>query len=70
MIFFKWLAELVITETGTKSDLTYHNLPEDDPLKRCPDITLARETLGWAPSIPLAEGLKKTVAYFRDHVAG
>ncbi len=61
---------MVIAETGAKSDVTFHDLPEDDPLQRCPDITRARQTLSWAPTIPLAEGLKKTVAYFRDHVPG
>ena len=65
----KELAELVIAETGAKSNYTFHDLPEDDPLQRCPDITLARETLNWAPAVPLTDGLKKTVAYFRDHVA-
>ena len=66
----KELAELVIAETSTKSDLTFHELPKDDPLQRCPDITRARQTLSWTPTVPLAEGLKRTVAYFRDHVAG
>ena len=63
------LAELVIAETGAKSELTFRDLPEDDPLQRCPDITLAREALSWAPTVNLAEGLKKTVAYFRGNVA-
>ena len=63
------LAKLVIAETGAKSELTFRDLPEDDPLQRCPDITLAREALSWAPTVTLAKGLKKTVAYFRDNVA-
>jgi len=62
----KELAEQVIAETGTQCELVYKPLPEDDPMQRCPDITLATETLGWKPTIPLADGLKKTVSYFRD----
>jgi len=60
------LAELVIAETGSRSDIVTKPLPEDDPMQRCPDITLAKDKLGWQPDIALAEGLKKTVAYFKD----
>ncbi len=60
----KELAEQVIELTGTRSKLVYQELPEDDPTRRCPDITLAKEKLGWEPSIALGEGLKKTIAYF------
>jgi len=42
----------------------FRPLPVDDPMQRCPDITLAREKLGWEPKVPLDEGLKKTIAYF------
>lgn len=59
------LAEKVVDLTGSKSQIKYEPLPEDDPKQRRPDITLARETLGWEPKVPLEEGLKKTVDYFR-----
>ena len=58
------LAEKVIALTGSKSQLVFQPLPSDDPVQRCPDIALAKEKLGWAPSIPLEEGLIKTIAYF------
>jgi len=60
------LAEKVIDLTGTKSKITFEPLPFDDPKQRQPDITLAKEKLGWEPKIPLEEGLKKTIAYFDD----
>ena len=58
------LAEQVIELTGAKSKLIHKPLPTDDPQQRQPDITLARETLGWEPTIELREGLGKTIAYF------
>jgi len=58
------LAELVLKLTGSKSKLVFHPLPADDPVQRCPDITLAREVLGWAPKVELADGLRETIAYF------
>lgn len=60
------LAELVLQITGSKSEIVYRPLPEDDPMQRCPDITLAKERLEWEPVVPLAEGLKKTIEYFRQ----
>jgi UDP-glucuronate decarboxylase len=60
------LAELVIRTTGSKSKLKHLPLPADDPKQRKPDITRARETLGWEPKVPLAEGLRHTVDYFRN----
>jgi UDP-glucuronate decarboxylase len=60
------LAELVLSETGSSSNVIMQSLPQDDPRQRKPDISLAREKLNWAPSISLAEGLKPTVAYFRS----
>jgi UDP-glucuronate decarboxylase len=60
------LANLVLAETGSSSPLVMQPLPPDDPKQRKPDITLAREKLDWTPSIPLREGLKLTVAYFRS----
>ncbi len=58
------LADLVIELTGTKSPLVRMPLPQDDPRQRCPDITQAREALGWEPTVQLREGLAKTIAYF------
>ncbi|MDT8447598.1 MAG: UDP-glucuronic acid decarboxylase family protein [bacterium] len=60
------LAELILQMTGSKSKLTYHPLPSDDPTQRKPDITLAKQKFGWEPQVPLKEGLKKTIEYF-DH---
>ena len=60
------LAELVIAETGKNPGITHLPLPTDDPTRRQPDITRARETLGWEPTIPLSEGLATTVAHFQE----
>jgi len=60
------LAELVLAETGSTSPIMTRPLPADDPKQRQPNITLARERLGWAPTIALRDGLKSTVAYFRS----
>ena len=60
----KELAEKVIEMTGSKSKLIFEDLPTDDPKQRQPDITLARNTIEWEPTVPLDEGLKKTIAYF------
>ena len=59
------LADAVLAETGSASPLVNRPLPEDDPLQRCPDITRARRLLGWEPTVRLAEGLARTVRYFR-----
>ena len=59
------LAELVIELTGTKSEITSQPLPADDPKVRKPDITRAKELLGWEPSVQLREGLLRTIEYFR-----
>ncbi len=58
------LAEMVVELTGSKSQLVFHPLPENDPTRRRPDISLARERLKWTPAVPLNEGLKHTIAYF------
>ncbi|MGR9072530.1 MAG: UDP-glucuronic acid decarboxylase family protein [Gammaproteobacteria bacterium] len=58
------LAEKTIELVGSKSRLVYKPLPSDDPTQRCPDIALARETLGWEPTTRLDDGLKKTIGYF------
>jgi UDP-glucuronate decarboxylase len=60
------LAERVIALTGSKSRIVHRALPQDDPLQRCPDIGLARRTLGWEPTVALDDGLLKTIAYFRE----
>lgn len=62
----KELAEKVIALTGSKSKVVYKDLPEDDPKRRKPDIKLAKEMLGWEPKIPLEEGLKKSIEYFKN----
>ena len=59
------LAEAVLKLTGSKSRLIKMPLPEDDPKQRQPDITRARNTLGWQPKVKLEDGLKETIAYFR-----
>jgi UDP-glucuronate decarboxylase len=61
----KELAERIIKLTGSTSTLVYKPLPQDDPTQRCPDITLARNKLGWEPTVPLETGLKRTIDYFR-----
>ena len=60
------LAETVVRMTGSKSKIVYHPLPSDDPLQRKPDISKARQLLGWEPKIKLDEGLMKTIEYFRN----
>ena len=62
------LAELVLEMTGSASKFIELPLPEDDPKTRRPDITIAREVLGWEPRVPLREGLEKTIPYFRARV--
>ena len=59
------LAEKVIAKTKSKSKITFKPLPEDDPTQRKPVITLAKEKLGWEPTVALDDGLEKTIAYFR-----
>jgi UDP-glucuronate decarboxylase len=58
------LAERVIRLTGSRSRIVDRPLPQDDPLQRCPDITLARRLLGWAPTVQLDDGRRQTIAYF------
>jgi UDP-glucuronate decarboxylase len=59
------LAKLVIELIGSRSKIVHKDLPVDDPTRRQPDITLARQKLGWEPRTPLREGLEKTIAWFR-----
>ena len=58
------LAEKIIDLTGSRSALKFVDLPADDPIQRCPDISLARTVLGWEPKTSLEEGLERTIAYF------
>jgi len=58
------VANLVRRLVGTKSDVVFHSLPEDDPKRRCPDISKAKRLLDWHPEVPLNEGLAKTIKYF------
>jgi UDP-glucuronate decarboxylase len=61
------LAEQVVKLSGSKSKIVKARpVPEDDPTQRCPDISLARRTLGWEPKVPLQEGLKQTIKWFRS----
>ncbi|WP_291075095.1 UDP-glucuronic acid decarboxylase family protein [Hyphomonas sp.] len=62
------LAEKIIELTGARSKLVHLPLPQDDPRQRQPDITRARQTLDWAPTVPLEDGLKPTIAYFEKEV--
>ena len=60
------LAEQVKDLTNSKAEIKFEPLPEDDPKQRQPDITLAKDKLGWEPKVPLREGLEKTITYFSD----
>lgn len=62
------LAEKVIRLTGSSSSLEYRELPQDDPTRRKPDISLAKKMLGWEPEISLEDGLKETIAYFETRI--
>ena len=64
----KQLADLVVGLVGSESRIVSEALPEDDPKQRRPDLTRARDTLGWTPKIPLEEGLQRTVEYFRQAI--
>jgi UDP-glucuronate decarboxylase len=63
------LAKKVIELTGSKSRVAFNPLPSDDPVRRQPDITLARMRIGWSPTVKLEEGLDKTIEYFRQILA-
>jgi len=62
-------AQAVLDVTGSKSGLRLEPLPEDDPARRCPDISKARTLLGWEPHVSLRDGLKKSLDFFRSKVA-
>jgi dTDP-glucose 4,6-dehydratase len=61
-------AQAVLEVTGSKSELHFLALPEDDPTRRCPDITKARGLLGWEPRVTLQEGLARSLDFFRSKV--
>lgn len=58
------IAEMVTELSGTRSGIVYEPLPEDDPKRRCPEISRARESLGWEPRTPARKGLEKTLTWF------
>lgn len=60
------LAEMVVAMTGSSSEIVYRPLPQDDPMQRQPDISQVKRITGWEPKVPLAHGLEKTIAYFKD----
>ena len=60
------LAEKVLKLTGSRSRIAHSPLPADDPVRRCPDISLAKEKLDWEPRVPLEEGLAATISYFKE----
>jgi UDP-glucuronate decarboxylase len=64
----KELAEIVIDMVGTGANLVFKALPSDDPRQRQPDISFAKETLGWEPTIALRDGLTKTIDYFDNYL--
>jgi len=61
-------AETILALTGSKSRIVFRPLPVDDPKVRKPDISLARELLGWQPEVPLEEGIRRSLAYFRENM--
>jgi dTDP-glucose 4,6-dehydratase len=64
------IAEMVMELSGSQSEISYRPLPEDDPRQRRPDITRARESLGWEPRTPVRQGLEKTLAWFASRADG
>ncbi|UWQ39569.1 SDR family oxidoreductase (plasmid) [Leisingera aquaemixtae] len=69
-ITIRELAERVVEMTGSQSEIVYRPLPQDDPMQRRPDISLAKRELDWAPSVALEEGLGKTISYFDGLLSG
>jgi UDP-glucuronate decarboxylase len=62
------LAERILQLAGSRSKIVFRPLPSDDPARRCPDISLAKSKLGWQPRVDLEEGLRMTIAYFRENL--
>ena len=67
-ITVKELAERIVEQTDSKSKITYLPLPQDDPKQRCPDISKAKEELGWEPVIDIETGLAQTIDYFKTKI--
>jgi UDP-glucuronate decarboxylase len=63
------LAEKVLAMTHSSSQLVFRPLPSDDPVRRCPDISLAQSRLGWSPTVQLETGLGRTIDYFTQAIA-
>jgi nucleoside-diphosphate-sugar epimerase len=63
------LASIIKDVSASSSDMVFLELPEDDPKRRRPDISLARQSLSWEPKIPLQEGIKRTVDYFKELIS-
>ncbi|HOK04960.1 MAG TPA: GDP-mannose 4,6-dehydratase, partial [Victivallales bacterium] len=63
------LAETIIRLTGSKSKIIYKELPQDDPIKRKPDISKAKKILSWEPKIQLEDGLRETISYFKKVIS-
>jgi UDP-glucuronate decarboxylase len=63
------LAHEIVELTGSRSEIVYKPLPKDDPTRRCPDISLAKQWLDWEPRRSRREGLVETIAYFREQLA-
>ena len=59
------LAQKIIALTGSKSKIVYRDLPKDDPIRRCPDISMAKRALNWFPKVELEDGLEQTIAWFK-----
>jgi UDP-glucuronate decarboxylase len=62
------LAEMVVKLVGSNSKITFIPLPSDDPKQRKPDISLAETVMTWRPRVPLEDGLRETITYFRGHL--
>ena len=62
------LAETIKKLTKSSSKIVFRPLPVDDPKVRCPDIRLARKRLKWEPEVPLEQGLRRTIKYFKSHI--
>ncbi|HNB24220.1 MAG TPA: SDR family NAD-dependent epimerase/dehydratase, partial [Candidatus Melainabacteria bacterium] len=63
------LAELIKELTGSKSEIVYKPLPTDDPKRRLPDITRAKELLDWTPRVEIRDGLSQTIAWYKEQLA-
>jgi dTDP-glucose 4,6-dehydratase len=63
------LAQTIVRLTGSSSKIIFTPLPQDDPKRRQPDITRAKQLLGWEPKVEFGAGLEETIAYFRDKLA-